>query len=197
MVPGGRCTAGWIPSIADASCPCAACTPGPAIRRWAVVCRSARWSPSDWGCPPGSATRRLHPRSAESNIMPWTRPLWFLCCPAATSCADHGDRRGGWRRYCGRGRRRRRHESRCFGAVGAAKRSLRSPCAPAQEGSGPDIRDPSSWPLTSGLGRDPNDVGVPGRLDRRKDTAVAESSDENALTAHTGKHVTRSSARLA
>jgi hypothetical protein len=34
----------------------------------------------------------------------------------------------------------------------------------------------------SGLGRDPNDVGVPGQLDRREDTAVAESSDENALT---------------
>jgi len=50
MVRGGCCRAGWIPSIADASCPSATCTPGPAIRlRWAVVCRSARWSPSDWG----------------------------------------------------------------------------------------------------------------------------------------------------
>ena len=43
----------------------------------------------------------------------------------------------------------------------------------------------------SGLGRDPNDVGVPGQLDRREDTAVAESSDENALTAHRGKKCNR------
>ncbi len=37
------------------------------------------------------------------------------------------------------------------------------------------------------LGRDSDDVGMPGELDRGEDTAVAEPGDYDALSAHTGR----------